>query len=115
MCSLWGWRWGFLSDAADRFAEGPDVSRGRSVAFGVGCAVIPLGIGALTLYYVVAYSKGWDWAAFAAMFLALGASLHFYYMWATTRRFHVAGMFLTRLSLVVLVVSLIYLAIERLL
>lgn len=109
------WHWGFLADAADRFGDGPDVGKGRSVAFGVGCAAVPLAVGGFVLYYVLAYSKGWDWAAFAAAFLALGASLHFHYMWATTRRFYAVGMLLTRLSLAILAVSLICLALERLL
>ena len=115
MCSLWGRRWELLSDLSERFAEGPAPGKGRSVFYGLVCAIPLAALGGLVLYYAIAYGKDWDWVVFAVPFLSTGLSLHFYYIWAPSRRFRAFGMVASRLSLLVLVLSIVCLMIHGLL
>ena len=115
MCSLWGRRWQFLSDVADGFSAAPEPGPGRRWAFGVVLASVPLGLGVLSLYYAIAYSKTADWFAFALALLSAGASLHFHYFWASRRWSRGFGRLATRVSLVVLGASVVYLFVHGLL
>ena len=114
MCSLLSRRGEFLWDLWDRLGEGPAAGPGKRWFFGVVLAAAPVGIGVLTLYYAMAYSKAADWFAFALAILSAGTALHFYYFWASRPSSRSFGIAATRVSLLVLVASIAYLMVTGL-
>jgi uncharacterized membrane protein YecN with MAPEG domain len=105
--NLRGWS-RLLAVWTDRFSDGPAISSGRRWIWGLVAAACLVAPGGLVLYYAIAYDKGLDWVAFGLMFVSPGLALHFYYLWAPSRRFRRAGMLATWLSLALLVLSIVY-------
>jgi len=108
MCGLHDARGDLLWRMSDSFGQGPEPGPGKRWFFGIVLAAVPVGVGLLTLYYAIAYSKTADWFAFGLSILSAGTALHFHYFWAARPSAHTLRHVGTRVSLAVLVASLVF-------